>query len=201
MPSESFVPDGAFVVAAREHKTIKDIATSLKFIKAGPRKAIFFDPTTVKAAIVTCGGVAPGLNVIIRALTMSLRNNYGVREIYGIRVGYKGFYTDTDKNWIRLEPQDITDLHKQGGTMLLSSRGGFDGEKILNSLVEKGISQVYIVGGDGTHRGIFHLTELAQKRGVNIAFAGLPKTIDNDISLIDQSFGFDTSCEVAAKLI
>jgi len=60
---------------------------------------------------------------------------------------------------------------------------------------------VFVVGGDGTHRGIFQLCKMAEERGINISFAGIPKTIDNDIPLIDQSFGFATSCEVAAEMI
>jgi len=152
-------------------------------------------------AIVTCGGLCPGLNVVIREIVMSLAFNYEVKEIYGIKWGYKGFYTDTDKNWVRLNPKDVADIHKMGGTILGSSRGGFDGDKILAELTRRGINQVYIVGGDGTHRGINALSLLAAERGLGITFAGIPKTIDNDIPLIDYSFGFATSCEVAAQMI
>jgi 6-phosphofructokinase 1 len=130
------------------------VATSIKFLKGGPRKDIYFNPDEVKAAIVTCGGLCPGLNTVIREVVMSLWYNYEVKEIYGIKWGYKGFYTDVDTNWLKLKPKDVSDIHKQGGTFLGSSRGGFDGEKIINSLLERGISQVYIIGGDGTHRGI-----------------------------------------------
>ena len=115
-------------------------ATSIKFIKGGPRKDILFNPDEVKAAIVTCGGLCPGLNVVIREIVMSLWFNYEVKDIYGIKWGYKGFYTDTDKNWLKLKPEHVSDIHKLGGTFLGSSRGGFDGDKIINSLLEKGIS-------------------------------------------------------------
>ena len=185
MPLDSFLPDEAFVIASKQHLTLKDIATSNKFLKAGPRKDIFFNPSEVKACIVTCGGLCPGLNVVIREIVMSLWYNYEVRDIYGIQWGYKGFYTDIDKNWIKLKPSNVSKIHKAGGTMLGSSRGGFDGEKIIQSLLDQGISQVYIIGGDGTHRGINALTKLAQEKQVNISFAGIPKTIDNDIPLID----------------
>ena len=195
------MPDDAFVIASKDHMTIKDIATSIKFIKGGPRKDIFFNPDEVKVAIVTCGGLCPGLNVVIREIVMSLWFNYEVREIYGIKWGYKGFYTDVEENWKKLTPSDVSDIHKDGGTFLGSSRGGFDGDKIINSLLERGVSQVYIIGGDGTHRGINALSEMAAERGVEIAFAGIPKTIDNDIPIIDSSFGFATSCEVAAEMI
>ena len=179
------MPDDAFVIASKDHKTLRDVAESIKFLKGGPRKDIFFNPEETKVAIVTCGGLCPGLNVVIREIVMSLYFNYEVREIFGIRWGYKGFYTDTHKNWVRLRPTDVSDIHKLGGTVLGSSRGGFDGEKILNELIKRDISQVYLIGGDGTHRGINALTTLAEERGLKIAFAGVPKTIDNDIPIMD----------------
>jgi 6-phosphofructokinase 1 len=158
---------------------------------------VFFDPSKVKAAIVTCGGLCPGLNVVIREIVMSLHFNYESPEIYGIQWGYKGFYTNPDKNWIKLTPQQVKNIHKFGGTILGSSRGGFDKDKILNALQEKGINQVYIIGGDGTHRGINELIKRAIERRMVISFVGIPKTIDNDIPIIDNSFGFNTACEVA----
>ena len=161
IPIDAFMQDDSFVIQSKQQKTLKDIATSIKFLKAGPRKDIFFNPDEVKAAIVTCGGLCPGLNVVIREIVMSLWYNYEVKEIYGIKWGYKGFYTDIEKNWIKLHPSTVSHIHKEGGTMLGSSRGGFDGDKIINALLEKGISQVYIVGGDGTHRGINALSKLA----------------------------------------
>lgn len=201
MPVDSFMPDDSFVIASKDHKNMKDIVTSIKFLKGGARKDIFFNPDDVKVAIVTCGGLCPGLNVVIREIFMSLWFNYEVREIYGIKWGYKGFYTDTKKNWLKLTPKDVGNIHKLGGTILGSSRGGFDGDKILAELVKRGINQVYIIGGDGTHRGINALSLLAAERGLGITFAGIPKTIDNDIPIIDNSFGFATSCEEAAEMI
>jgi len=99
MPVDSFMPDDSFVIASKDHKSMKDIVTSIKFLKGGARKDLFFNPDDVKVAIVTCGGLCPGLNVVIREIFMSLWFNYEVREIYGIKWGYKGFYTDTKKNW------------------------------------------------------------------------------------------------------
>ena len=102
---------------------------------------------------------------------------------------------------MRLTPQEVTHIHKSGGTILGSSRGGFDADKILDSFVEQGINQVYLIGGDGTHRGINALIQRARERNIVIGFAGIPKTIDNDIPLIDYSFGFNTSVEVASEMI
>lgn len=155
IPLESFMPDDAFVIASKSHLNLKDVATSMKFLKAGPRKDIFFHPDEVKACIVTCGGLCPGMNVVIREIVMSLWYNYEVKEIFGIKWGYKGFY---DETWQKLTPSDVSEIHKKGGTILGSSRGGFDGEKIIEALLKRGISQVYIVGGDGTHRGLFALS-------------------------------------------
>ncbi len=124
-----------------------------------------------------------------------------VKEIAGIRWGYKGCYTETDKNWLKLQPRDVADIHKLGGTFLGSSRGGFSGDKILNACLDKRISQVYVVGGDGTHRGIYNLCKMAEERGLNISFTGIPKTIDNDVPLIDRSFGFNTAVAESIKFI
>jgi 6-phosphofructokinase 1 len=104
LPIDAFMNEESFVISSKDHKTIKDIATSIKFLKAGPRKDIFFNTDNVKAAIVTCGGLCPGLNVVVREIVMSLWYNYEVRHIYGIKWGYKGFYTDTEHSWVSLSP-------------------------------------------------------------------------------------------------
>ncbi len=132
---------------------------------------------------------------------MSLHYNYETPEVYGIQWGYKGFYSNTDKNWVKLTPATVKNIHKAGGTILGSSRGGFDKDKILNEIQNRGVNQVYIIGGDGTHRGINELIKRAMERRMIISFVGIPKTIDNDIPLIDSSFGFNTSCEVAERMI
>lgn len=132
---------------------------------------------------------------------MTLYFNYECKEIWGIKEGYKGFYTDIEKSWIKLEPHLVKNIHKFGGTILGSSRGGFDADKILDSLKKKNINQVYIIGGDGTHRGINALIKRAFERKMVISFVGVPKTIDNDIPIIDSSFGFGTASEVATRMI
>lgn len=85
--------------------------------------------------------------------------------------------------------------------MLGSARGGFDLDIIINFLLDYGINQLYIIGGDGTHRGANALAEECFKRKLNISVAGIPKTIDNDVDLIDRSFGFTTSVEAAQAAI
>jgi 6-phosphofructokinase 1 len=132
---------------------------SKAFIRAGPRKNLHFNPQTVNAAIVTCGGLCPGLNNVIREITNSLILMYGIEgKVYGIRGGYKGFY-DPAYSPIVLTPELVEDIHHRGGTVLSSSRGGFDLDKILAFIEKMNIKQLYVIGGDGTHRGAFRIHE------------------------------------------
>lgn len=172
------------------------------FVRAGPRSIIHFDPKKVKAAIVTCGGLCPGLNNVIREIVFSLQHLYGVTNVMGIRGGYNGF-TDPDPQYepIVLTQQSVMDCHHQGGTILASSRGGHNVDKIIDFLVKHDINHLYVIGGDGTHRGAQLISEECIKRDLNIAVAGIPKTIDNDVDLIDRSFGFQTSVEEAQAAI
>jgi 6-phosphofructokinase 1 len=172
----------------------------MKYLKAGPRKYIYFKPDEVRAAIVTCGGLCPGLNVVIREIVMRLWFNYGVKSIYGVKWGYGGFWQDP-KFWIDLNPDEVRDIHTKGGTILGSARGGFDLMKTVDELEDRGINQLYAIGGDGTHYVLNLIHEEISRRGLEIAICGIPKTIDNDIPIIDRSFGFETSCEQANRMI
>lgn len=177
------------------------ISQSKAYVRAGPRRELHFDPQHVSAAIVTCGGLCPGLNNVIREITCSLVNMYGIKgKIWGICGGYKGFH-DSNFEPILLTRELVEDIHHQGGTVLRSSRGGFDLEKILGFIKKNGISQLYVIGGDGTHRGAFMIHEGCMKSGLNVAVAGIPKTIDNDVDCIDRSFGFESSVEAAQDAI
>jgi 6-phosphofructokinase 1 len=150
-------------------------------MRAGPRKFNHFDPQQVNAAIVTCGGLCPGLNNVIRELTKTLHQIYGIGgHVYGIQGGYRGFY-DTDERMqpIMLTPQIVENIHHEGGTCLGSSRGGFDLDKILKFLKDKKVSQLYVIGGDGTHRGAFRIHEGCMEHGMNVAVAGIPKVSSN----------------------
>jgi len=174
---------------------------SKAFIRAGPRRKLHFNPKTVNAAIVTCGGLCPGLNNVIREITNSLTFMYGVSgKIWGIIGGYKGFY-DPERPPVELTPAIVENIHHQGGTILGSSRGGFDLEKIIDFIKKKNIKQLYVIGGDGTHRGAFIIHEGCMERGMNVAVAGIPKTIDNDVDHIDRSFGFQSAVEAAQDAI
>ncbi|PKI75970.1 hypothetical protein CRG98_003628 [Punica granatum] len=123
---------------------------------------------------------------------------YGVSSVLGIEGGYRGFYA---RNTIPLTPKVVNDIHKRGGTILGTSRGGHITSKIVDSIEDRGINQVYIIGGDGTQKGAAVIFEEIRKRGLKVAVVGIPKTIDNDIPVIDKSFGFDTAVEEAQRSI
>ncbi|KDP33769.1 hypothetical protein JCGZ_07340 [Jatropha curcas] len=176
----------------------KDSPRGIHFRRAGPRQRVYFESDEVHACIVTCGGLCPGLNTVIREIVCGLYHMYGVKRILGIDGGYRGFYA---RNTIPLTPKVVNDIHKRGGTILGTSRGGHDTSKIVDSIQDRGINQVYIIGGDGTQKGASVIFEEVRRRGLKVAVAGIPKTIDNDIPVIDKSFGFDTAVEEAQRAI
>nr|AIE47276.1 phosphofructokinase [Hevea brasiliensis] len=176
----------------------KDGPRGIHFRRAGPRQKVYFESDEVHACIVTCGGLCPGLNTVIRELVCGLHHMYGVKRVLGIDGGYRGFYA---RNTINLTPKVVNDIHKRGGTILGTSRGGHDTAKIVDSIQDRGINQVYIIGGDGTQKGASVIFEEIRRRGLKVAVAGIPKTIDNDIPVIDKSFGFDTAVEEAQRAI
>ncbi|XP_073118632.1 ATP-dependent 6-phosphofructokinase 4, chloroplastic-like [Henckelia pumila] len=176
----------------------KDSPRGVHFRRAGPREKVFFTPEEVRACVVTCGGLCPGINTVIREIVCGLNYMYGVDDILGIQGGYRGFYS---KNTIQLTPKSVNDIHKRGGTFLQTSRGGHDTNKIVDNIHDRKINQVYIIGGDGTQKGAAAIFKEVERRGLKVAVAGIPKTIDNDIAVIDKSFGFDTAVEEAQRAI
>ncbi|MGL4367924.1 MAG: ATP-dependent 6-phosphofructokinase [Brevinemataceae bacterium] len=178
------------------------IDRSLAFEKAGPRKNLYFDPKKTKAAIVTCGGLCPGLNDVIRAIVRELYYSYGVHSIIGIPYGYNGLINLKKYKPIRLDPEFVDHIHTLGGTVLGSSRGGGDKIKeIVDNLEFLDINILFTIGGDGTLKGAHGIVQEIEKRGLNISVIGIPKTIDNDISYIQSSFGFETAFSLAVNAI
>ncbi|KAK6928205.1 Phosphofructokinase domain [Dillenia turbinata] len=167
--------------------------------RAGPRKEIYFDPDKVKAAIVTCGGLCPGLNDVIRQIVITLES-YGVKNIIGIRHGYRGFF-DEDLPEIQLSRQVVQNINLAGGSVLGVSRGGASTNEIVDSIQARGIDMIFILGGDGTHAGANAIHNECRKRKMKVSVVGVPKTIDNDILLMDKTFGFDTAVEEAQRAI
>lgn len=170
--------------------------------KAGPREFIHFDPSKVRAAIVTCGGLCPGLNNVIRAIVMTLWYPYGVRRISGIRFGYQGFLAEAMLPALELTPDVVVDSHRDGGTLLGSGRGGGDRTSdIVDTLERMNVNMLFTIGGDGTQRGALKVAEEIARRGLRIAVVGVPKTIDNDLSFVEKSFGFETAVSQAVHAV
>lgn len=169
--------------------------------KAGPRQDLFFDSENTTAAIVTCGGLCPGINNVIRGLVMALHYFYGVKKIIGVPYGYEGLNPEKGHELVELTPEKVKDIHQFGGTYLGSSRGGQDVSVMVDTLEDNKVDMLFAIGGDGTLKGVNALGEEISKRNAKISVVGIPKTIDNDIDLIDESFGFETAFDVASPIL
>lgn len=172
------------------------------FEKGGPRKLIYHDPSKVKAAVVTCGGLCPGINDVIRAIVMESFYSYGINNIIGIPYGYNGLLPQNQYTVIPLDPKRVDNIHNAGGTILGSSRGGTDDiNALVDALERMNINILYTIGGDGTQRGAHKIAEIARERGYKLSVIGIPKTIDNDISFVERTFGFETAFSEAVKVV
>ncbi|MDP4266095.1 MAG: ATP-dependent 6-phosphofructokinase [Bacteroidota bacterium] len=173
----------------------------VSFEKAGPREFLFFEPAKTKAAIVTCGGLCPGLNNVIRSIVHELYYRYRVNKVIGIRYGFEGFIPKYNHPYDELTPESVDNIHMLGGTVLGSSRGNQNIEDIVDSLVNMNINILFCIGGDGTLKGANEIYKEITKRNLKIAVAGIPKTIDNDIMFIEKSFGFETAVSKAHSIL
>ncbi|MEM1258201.1 MAG: ATP-dependent 6-phosphofructokinase [Bacteroidota bacterium] len=169
--------------------------------KAGPRQKLHFDPQKTTAAIVTCGGLCPGINNVIRGVVMALYYFYGVKRILGVPYGYEGLNPKMGHGFVELTPDKVKDIHQFGGTILGSSRGAQEVGVMVDTLVGNRIDILFTIGGDGTLKGCNAIGEEIQNRGLDISVVGIPKTIDNDIDIIDKSFGFETSFDIASPIL
>jgi len=170
--------------------------------RAGPREHIYFTPAHVHAGIVSCGGLCPGINDVIRAIVRCLWHRYGVTRISGIRYGYKGFLPEFQYGVKQLDPDTVDDIHKLGGTFLGSARGGGrEVVKIVDTMEKLNLNMLFTIGGDGTQRGTMDIAEEIDKRKLKIGMLGIPKTVDNDFALIDRSFGFNTAVSKAVEVV
>ena len=171
------------------------------FELAGPRDRIYFDPSTLRAGIVTCGGLCPGINNVVRGLVLELTHAYGVREILGFRYGYEGLVRRIGHQPLRLVPELVRDIHQHGGTMLGTSRGNQQAAEMVDTLQDLGVQALFVIGGDGTLRGAATIVAETERRGFPVSVVGVPKTIDNDIHFIDRSFGFESAYSAAVAAI
>lgn len=171
------------------------------FEPAGPRPKIYFDSATINCGIVTCGGLCPGINDVIRTIVYEGYQQYRVKRIYGFRNGFHGIIKGNDPAPVLLDTDMVNNIHQQGGTILGSSRGPQDIGRMVDYLQELDIAILFAIGGDGTLRGARALVHEIEKRGCAIAVIGIPKTIDNDISYVSRTFGFETAVEASRAVI
>jgi 6-phosphofructokinase 1 len=204
MSGVHFVKEDDLILYHNDTKGIKQYISLGKepphFEEAGPREKIFFDPAGLACGIVTCGGLCPGLNNVIRAVVMSLYHHYGVKKIYGFQYGYEGLSPRFGHKPVELMPEAVVNIDEMGGTILGSSRGNQDISEMVDTLERMNISILFAIGGDGTQRGALAINDEARRRGIRLSVIGIPKTIDNDISFIQKTFGFETAVSEAKRV-
>ena len=201
--NKEFIDDAHRIARVPHVKATDDIPFDSRqsFELSGPREKLFFNPEKVRVAIVTCGGLCPGINAVIRGLVLQLWSRYGCRNILGIRYGYQGFGEEATAAPYHLTPELVSDLHQKGGSFLGSSRGTPGAPAIVDALQKSEVDILFTIGGDGTMRGALAISEEIEKRGLKIGVVGIPKTIDNDISLVRRSFGFETAVGLACQAV
>lgn len=196
-----FVSDDEFIPLHITRNLTCERPGNVLFEKAGPRERVFFDAAQSRAAVVTCGGLCPGLNNVIRSLVLSLRCHYGVPVVYGIRYGYHGLNPATPHPPVELSVEEVSDIHEIGGTVIGTSRGPQEPAVMLETLRRLNVNMLFTVGGDGTQRGAYALHEEAKRQAYPLAVVGVPKTIDNDIQYVSRTFGFGTAVDAARAVI
>ncbi len=197
------IPDDAHTCLCVDSEYSEEITDSrtIRFETAGPRPKLYFDPAATRCAIVTCGGLCPGLNDVIRAIVLEAHHAYSIPSILGIRYGLEGFIPSYEHSLIDLTPESVAHIHQFGGTMLGSSRGPQSAEAIVDTLETLGIKILFVIGGDGSMKAATAIVQEIEKRKGLISVIGIPKTIDNDINFVPQSFGFDTAVDKASEAI
>jgi 6-phosphofructokinase 1 len=205
LKNRQFVEDHSRVLmdasADNIEQHLREGSTPVSFLKAGPRRKIFFDPSKMKCALVTCGGLCPGLNDVIRSVVLTLYHAYGVKNILGIRYGLQGFIPKYGHSVMELTPDSVSEINEIGGTILSSSRGPQEIGDIVDALARMNVGILFAIGGDGTFRAAARIAEEIRERRDRVAIIGIPKTIDNDINLLSRSFGFNTAVSMASDAI
>ena len=200
-----FLPDGARVVLSLDAGQLQASCGKLgclpTFERSGPHRKIFHDPAWSRAAIVTCGGLCPGLNHVIKGVVEILSFDYGIKAVYGIRYGFRGFIPRFGLTPLLLDPEVVDTIHERGGTILGSSRGQQDTGEIVDTLSRMNINLLFCVGGDGTLRAARDISDECRKRRMSVSVIGIPKTIDNDLNFVGRSFGFETAVAETTPVI
>jgi 6-phosphofructokinase 1 len=197
----NFVYDEARVlyqVAADEAGAFR---CDLTMERAGPREHLYFDPSKTRAAMVTCGGLSPGLNNVLRSIFLELHHKYRINEIMGFRYGFKGMNPEHGLDPVTMTPEYVRAIHNEGGSVLGCSRGAEEPSVMVDTLLSRGINVLFCIGGDGTLKGAHAIAEEVERRSKEIAVVGVPKTIDNDIPFVYKTFGFDTAVGVVRDVL
>jgi len=200
-PIKRTVSDNLRISENVVHDLDSPTETGLQFEIAGPRDKLFFAPGKVRAGIVTCGGLCPGLNDVIRSVYNELNYAYGISNVIGFKGGYRGLDPDTTNKPIQLNSEFVDDIHKDGGTVLGTSRGPVDVKRAVDNLIKLEINILFTIGGDGTQRGGNALFQEAKKRNYPLSVIGIPKTIDNDVAFVSRTFGYSTAVQEATKIL
>jgi 6-phosphofructokinase 1 len=202
---QDFLTEGARCVISLDVEQLRCTSEKLgimaSFEKAGPHKNIFHDPAWSRAAIVTCGGLCPGLNHVIKGVVEILAFDYGIKTIYGIRYGYRGFIPRFGYTPMLLDPEIVDTIHEKGGTLLGSSRGQQDTAEIVDTLTRMNINLLFCIGGDGTLRAASEISDECRKRRLGVSVIGIPKTIDNDLNFVGRTFGFETAVAETTPIV
>ncbi len=203
--SRSFVNDSDRIIIDVKLDDLIKLAEKGKdfpsFELAGPRRKIYFDPSKLRCALVTCGGLCPGLNDIIRAIVLELFYGYGVKNILGFKYGFQGFIPQYGHDVMELHPENVGNILERGGSILGSSRGPQSIDEVVDTLERMNIGILFMIGGDGTLIAATKIADAVTAMGLKISVIGIPKTIDNDIYLVSRSFGFETAVDVATQAI
>lgn len=203
--SRSFVNDSERIIIDVKLDDLITLAEKGKdfpsFELAGPRRKIYFDPSKLRCALVTCGGLCPGLNDIIRAMVLELFYGYGVKNIVGFKYGLQGFIPKYGHDVMELHPENVGNILEMGGSILGSSRGPQSIDEVVDTLERMNVGILFMIGGDGTLMAATKIADAVTAMGLKISIIGIPKTIDNDIYLVSRSFGFETAVDVATKAI
>ncbi len=204
LANQRFVDDTKLLTLSMTSDELSELDADtlpMQFEKAGPREKIYFDPSKTKCAIVTCGGLCPGINDVIRTIVMKAYYHYGIRTVVGIRNGLRGFIPEYGYDIVELTPEKVSNIHQFGGTILGTSREQQRAEEIVDSLERMNVNVLFVIGGDGTMRAAKKIVGEITSRKRNISVIGIPKTIDNDINFVTRSFGFDTAVQKATEAI
>lgn len=202
---------------------ITPAAWNLTMPEAGPRRYVSYpQKNQLKVGILVSGGIAPGINAVIsgiiarhhayQAWSQKINKNYAL-EILGYSEALKGLL-HAGRPAVPLDLKTVREAVNHGGSILPTARADElldledpkqrDGalDKVTSRLINQQIDILYIIGGDGSMRAAHAISCRARRNPINeLSVIGIPKTMDNDILWVWQSFGFLSAVEFAKQAI